>query len=325
MRIVTGDECGLLKEVIPELGRPAPRGAGAAVGGIVGRRGPEAATTRLEPDAAAQGRERGVVSLAFLPRGGDGDGFGFAALRANGVVEAWSAGRPSGCDARDECVTPVAYARVGSGGGAVRSRDGGGSDESEDGEDEGGGGRRRGWYARSPIRPIGMVSSYGGGVIAGDPVLAACDSVGTVSLLRSDKLSSGAVATYNAFDVDVEGLASPASSKNKPNGASARGVLTRTKGGYANAHICTSLALCGGGTRLAVGGRERGARVLELETGTTLWKVSKARRFARGQTVFESASDPGVDCLGLPSPWERKQEELRRAVPLDAECACGTR
>ena len=66
-------------------------------------------------------------------------------------------------------------------------------------------------------------------------------------------------------------MPSPSSSKNNPNATT---TLTYTKGRYSNNNIATSLAICGGGHKLAVGGCERGMRILDLDSGKLVWKVS---------------------------------------------------
>ena len=112
--------------------------------------------------------------------------------------------------------------------------------------------------------------------------LATCDSIGTISLINTNKLSEGVISTYNAFDIDISSsstnnnsLPTPSSSKNNSNSI---GTLTYTRGRYANVSIATSIAIdnssSGGECKLAVGGRERGVRLLDLETGKLLWKVS---------------------------------------------------
>jgi ribosome biogenesis protein NSA1 len=85
MRLYTGDECGLLKECIPELSRKkekdkiaAPRGAMP----YVSRDG----VCRIEPKEL-QARSRGVIDMTFT--GGEDESISFAGLRQNGSVELW--------------------------------------------------------------------------------------------------------------------------------------------------------------------------------------------------------------------------------------------
>ena len=326
MRLITGDETGLLKEVIPELCRPPDESGGPGAGGGIhsGRARPSAtsiqaaassyanygkdggpatggeapasrAVRRLETGEGSQARERGVVSVCPVSRrhGDDGDGddeedqgFDFAVLRTNGAVETWSGSR-TGIEG-ERGVTAAVYRKTGGlVDGILPDYDSeGDNDDDDQNDDANGNGAKgaRGWYARQPIRPIGMVSNCtapsggddGGPGSRASPscFLAACDSIGNVSLLDANDLGRGVVRKYNAFGIDMEAASSlptPSSSKNDPN---ARGnvVLTYTKGRFANTSIATCLALKG--DRLAVGGRERGVRIMELETGKLLWKVS---------------------------------------------------
>ena len=96
MKIITGDECGLLKEVTLEHTRKTEP---VAIGEINGIR-------RIRTDQDQQTRARGVLSLSFLPNKNSAfdnkeDSFSslsFAALRINGSVEVWD-GIHSGNDA----------------------------------------------------------------------------------------------------------------------------------------------------------------------------------------------------------------------------------
>ena len=324
MRIITGDECGLLKEVIPELCRPVDKDSAALI--HKGRARPSAtsiqaaassygnsastsatgqhrapAVQRLETNPEAQSRERGVISLAFLPINGTtptsddnndrSSAFQFAALRMNGIVETWSGNRvPSSTSSyNDEVnVTAATYKRNG---GLVKSvlpqqkndSDDGNenavssskvedsNDENESSTNDSNGKSCKGWYMQQPIRPIGMVSNTTNASSENkNSILTTCDSIGTISLINANNMSKGVVATYNAFDIDIDSILSPSSSKNN---SSAKGTLTYTKGGFANTCIATALALCGESEKIAVGGRERGMRILDLESGKLLWKV----------------------------------------------------
>eukprot|EP00581_Thalassiosira_minuscula_P018936 CAMPEP_0183721086 /NCGR_PEP_ID=MMETSP0737-20130205/13500_1 /TAXON_ID=385413 /ORGANISM="Thalassiosira miniscula, Strain CCMP1093" /LENGTH=638 /DNA_ID=CAMNT_0025951057 /DNA_START=95 /DNA_END=2011 /DNA_ORIENTATION=+ len=336
MRIITGDECGLLKEIIPELCRPLDKQNGrngtgnfseihagrarpsatsiqaaaasygnAAVGnggegGVNTNNGLARAVRRLEMEEEAQSRERGVVSLSFLPKDVNNDNssddgsssFSFAALRMNGSVETWSATRDSSLSSSSSMgfknsevnVTAATYRKVG--GCNVALPDQKGDDESDEenessshvvsGDENGNSNNtgansnnNRGWYSHQPIRPIGMVSNYN--TTNKNSTLITCDSIGTLNLLNPSKFSSGIVETYNAFDISpTKHLANPSSSKNNRTNA---GTLTYTKGGFANVNIATCLAIDPSGKSVAVGGRERGVRILDLECGKLLWKA----------------------------------------------------
>ena len=329
MRIITGDECGLLKEIIPELCRPPPTDANGGssnfgaihagrarpsatsiqaaaasygnnatttIGGVAQQQSPyERAVQRLEMNEDAQSRERGVISVVFLPPtkndGGDSDkssNFNFAALRQNGIVETWSANRPANGIENEIHITPGLYKKTGGLVESVLQTQEQEEDETAE-EDEENVTSNKGWYTKQPIRPIGMVSTYNYNPNSlqsststsdknNNPILATCDSIGTISIINASNLSKGVVSTYNAFNLDTTNkLHTPSSSKNEIG----TGTLTYTKGRFANTSIATCFALGGseqdgngdGGYRLAVGGRERGVRVLDLESGKLLWKV----------------------------------------------------
>jgi len=305
MRLITGDELGLLKEIIPELCRRPPTDASGhpisapswmststqfrrprpsatsiqAMANSYGDTGNaneagEGAVRRLENGDDIMQRQRGVLSLTFLKNttgGGthatnDHDGgdhtFQFAALRIKGTVEKWSASRIA---ARDESnpknneanVTPARYHIVSSCQnvfGNINSNSN--QDEENDGDavkvDNG----NKGWYCNPPIRPIGMVSTNDNN--GSKPLLAAADSAGNISILDA---SCKVVTRYHAYN-------EPSADIQSKEGA----VLTYTKGRFSNNHIATCIGVAG--DRLAVGGRERGVRVLDLETGKGIWKVS---------------------------------------------------
>lgn len=86
MRLITGDECGLLKECIPELSRKEedPNAAASPFGAMpnVTREG----VHRIDP-GEAQVRSRGIVDMAFTSAADDQTSF--AALRQNGSIEFW--------------------------------------------------------------------------------------------------------------------------------------------------------------------------------------------------------------------------------------------
>lgn len=271
MRLITGDELGLLKEIIPELCRPpltdasglpinTPTWMGNAA--QYNRRSPRPSATtiqaaansyngsnnsgavqRLGGDEAVMTRDRGLISLSFVNKK-DGDAFQFAALRIDGSVETWSAARdvPYTHEKNSEAnVTPARYRMVSHCENVFRF------DQSQPEEEEEGTGK--GWYVNPPVKPIGMVCTTSND----KSILAAADSSGNISIIN-DKCK--VVSRYHAYnEATKEGA-----------------VLTYTKGGFVNNHITTCIGV--DGTMLAVGGRERGVRVLDLETGKGIWKVS---------------------------------------------------
>ena len=88
MRLITGDECGLLKEIIPEVGRPKRpdefRGVTQQEAFPVTLDGVQ----RMAP-AEVQSRARGVVDMCWLDGDDDDDDSKFAALRVSGEIQLW--------------------------------------------------------------------------------------------------------------------------------------------------------------------------------------------------------------------------------------------
>ena len=177
-------------------------------------------------------------------------------------------------------MTPASYSRIGIVKDSIlrpRGGGGGGEEEENSGGIGGAGGEKPGWYVERPVRPIGMVSSGNRGV-RDRPILATCDSAGGIAVVDADALS--VVARYEAFLLPssssssgggaVPPLPLPSSSRNDPRNA---GTLTHTKGGRCNVDIATCLSMNASGTAFAVGGRERGARLLDVETGVVIWKA----------------------------------------------------
>lgn len=324
MRIITGDECGLLKEVIPELCRPSTtssnnnihagkarpsatsiQAAASSYGttNVEGGNNQQNGIQRIETGHNIQSRERGIISLSFLPPPSNSSTeqsseFNFAALRTNGIVETWNGTRITNNNDDEVNVTSARYKKYDglvkgilpdqqqSSSNNEEEKDVSGSNnEDKETNQEKKSTTNTGWYANQPIRPIGMVSNYSpSSSFTTNPILATCDSIGTISLINTNKLSEGVISSYNAFDIDTSSssttnnnnsLPTPSSSKNNSNSI---GTLTYTRGRYANVSIATSIAIDnssgGGECKLAVGGRERGVRVLDLETGKLLWKVS---------------------------------------------------
>ncbi|KAL3795517.1 hypothetical protein HJC23_009230 [Cyclotella cryptica] len=312
MRLITGDELGLLKEIIPELcrrpptdasGHPIstpswlstssqcrrPRPSATTIQAMANSYGDSGKATealggavqRLENGDGVMQRQRGVLALSFIKNtnpSGDGadddDGgdstFQFAALRINGTVEKWSASRVAvGYDSNpknsEANVTPARYHIVSScqnvfGDDKTKSEHEG--EEDDDGDAVTGKSSNKGWYCNPPVRPIGMVSTTAND--GSKPLLAAADSAGNISILDD---SCKVVTRYHAYSDPSDTLQKSTANIESKDGA----VLTYTKGRFSNNHIATCIGVAG--DRLAVGGRERGVRVLDLETGKGIWKA----------------------------------------------------
>ena len=81
MRLLSGDECGLIKETIPEVGRPARKDAGPT-NVIAHQITVDKGIHRI--DESKQTRTRGVMAMAWMDASGQ-----FAALRANLSIDVW--------------------------------------------------------------------------------------------------------------------------------------------------------------------------------------------------------------------------------------------
>lgn len=314
MRLITGDELGLLKEIVPELCRRREdvdddSSSSIATKFAGGSRLP--AVHRLDLSSCADGatnysssipgRSAGIVSLAFLPPSLSSSSescFDFAALRSNGIVETWR-GTRGGKDQNDNDngeadITPASYIKgeTLTNGVAVRTMNGDKYAEKSPGDDVSS--SSGGWYMNRPINPISMVSSYiinnhtlnDAGENNGNPILVTCDSIGGLSVINANKLN--VVAQYETFMADSDATSTstitnvgtssqllqllplPSSSKNNPCNI---GTLTYTKGTRANVDIATCLALTSSTSSVGVGGRERGTRLVNVETGAVVWKA----------------------------------------------------
>eukprot|EP00539_Tryblionella_compressa_P000819 CAMPEP_0178749400 /NCGR_PEP_ID=MMETSP0744-20121128/9388_1 /TAXON_ID=913974 /ORGANISM="Nitzschia punctata, Strain CCMP561" /LENGTH=519 /DNA_ID=CAMNT_0020402807 /DNA_START=15 /DNA_END=1574 /DNA_ORIENTATION=+ len=89
MRLITGDECGLLKECIPELSRKKkdPNSPVLPFNSMpdVTKEG----VCRVDP-TEFQTRERGVIDMVWMQNSDDKE-YSFAALRKNGSIDIWNA------------------------------------------------------------------------------------------------------------------------------------------------------------------------------------------------------------------------------------------
>ena len=91
MRIITGDECGLIKEVIPEYTRESYADIYPSNSGV--RRLTPTASSSIDPNE--QTRANGIISLSLIAHNTDLDNddlppLSFATLRINGSLEVWN-------------------------------------------------------------------------------------------------------------------------------------------------------------------------------------------------------------------------------------------
>ena len=206
MRLLTGDECGLIKETIPEVGRPERRDTG-----------PTNATSQQVTvdmgirriDNFRQTRERGVLAMTWMDKCGR-----FAALRANSSVEVWegSYGKNAKMHGKYELVQAI--------------------DNVFD--------------SKSMSRPLFSLGYS-------QEMLCAGDSLGNIAIINPEKGS--VVASYSAFTSNKQ-----------------KSTITYTKGKVINTQQASALATspCG---RIAISGRERETTVLDVNTGSQVWKA----------------------------------------------------
>ena len=247
MRIITGDECGLLKETTPEASRnlnPTERGAVQASANCEG-------VTRLDgphQQPQHQTRRKGIVGLVKLPasivddEGDDGDNsspFAFAALRVDGTVETWASRRP--VVKRGKPTELATYHMLSATSNVFANH------KSEDISDEG---------KQVAGKPVGICSSSG----IESSITACVDSMGRLTVLNmaANDPDKSIVAQYNAF-----------AGKSK--------TISYTKGNFANNDIATALAMDADASRIAVSGRERETTLLDVETGDILWKAKNLK------------------------------------------------
>ena len=110
----------------------------------------------------------------------------------------------------------------------------------------------------NPGRPIAMCSPMRYQNHPPSSIVACCSSMGSISIVDTSIQGTCIKAQYDVYA--------------KSNGSK----ISYTKGAFANRDIASGMSMNFSGDRIAVGGRERAAIILDIETGKQLWKV---RRF----------------------------------------------
>ena len=227
MRIITGDECGVLKETIPELSRCDETKNDSYLG-------VEDGVMRIG-GLGSMKRSRAVVDLAFCDRYLDdatGSGFNFCALRFDGSLERWGANAPN--KSKEDRICGGSYEML----------------ESLNLFE-----KRNNENIRTNIgRPIAMCSAMRYPNDRKASIITCCTSGGELFVVDLERMDSGITAKYDIY-------------------SKTGSTLSYTKGSFLNRDIVSSLAMGHCGKRVAVGGRERAATILDLETGKQLWKV----------------------------------------------------
>lgn len=258
MRIITGDECGLLKESIPELSRPVDGSSMSTQMGIARLDDPS--------DAFVMDRKRGIADLAFCQwqgnhhmEGDDDDNddneddtvsgehegtLSFCALRNDASIEKWEGFAPFQSKEDRIC------------GGTFKIRD---TITNVFGDSS---------SAAEPTytgRPIALCSSHQYQTYTdysnktqphNSNIMAACSSMGLISIVDSNQFSNGIVAQYDVYSAK-----------------SSNTTISYTRGNIINRDIATAMAMSADSHKLAVGGRERSATMMDVQTGKQLWKA----------------------------------------------------
>jgi len=250
MRIITGDECGILKESIPELSRTNKddvKEAQPSVNMGVSRMGDTG-------DAELQmNRTRGIVDLAFCQIDSsheDDAGAGslnFCALRADGSLEQWEGFAPY--KSKEDRICGGTYKLAHTLSNVFDAQDDVDVDMKVKDEYKG--------------RPISMCSANQYQTFSSDSdlnknIVACCSSMGLVSVVNTNAIEKGVVARYDAY------------SKGK---SSEPTKISYTRGQFLNRDIATTMAMSADSQKIVIGGRERAATMIDVETGKNLWKV----------------------------------------------------
>ncbi|CAB9527188.1 WD repeat-containing protein 74 [Seminavis robusta] len=239
MRLITGDECGLLKEFVPEIAH-RKQGAGEVTKksdiilparfDIMQKINSHHGIQRVDP-AERQTRERGIVSLTMLQDDNEND-FQFASLRSNGSVQLWQGQRPELTKQNKNKFAHYQQLSVHAG------------DIFEQAKSS--------ILDQVPVQPLAMEC------IKKSNRLVACDTHGTMVVLKPNNTTEqpSIVHHFAAFDNTPDNI-----------------TLTYTKGKVMNRQLASAMVVHPDDGTAAIGGRERDVRLIDLETGKATWKA----------------------------------------------------
>eukprot|EP00536_Pseudo-nitzschia_multiseries_P018911 jgi/Psemu1/57942/gm1.57942_g len=246
MRLVTGDECGLLKEVIPELGRKKkdPKALIQPHSAMI-----DVTTTgmsqRVDPKEP-QTRDRGVIDMVWMHQGEDFNS-SFAVLRKNGSVDVWNSNCAEtkqsfgdySCLSDKTAVTTTATAT------ATTPNNNSVFGTNNDSNSVGVG------VGDNICRPLGL------GYFREQNRLVAGDMFGNVVVLDAKNGNHcGIVQTYNSYTSSKGGT-----------------TISYTPGKMENMQLATAIGFDAHRGRVAVGGREREVCLTDLSTGKLVFKT----------------------------------------------------
>ena len=234
MRIITGDECGLVKEVIPELSHSDVKEVQNHVDGGISR-------LDCGDSSGNMCRGRGAIDFAFCnpsdnENNNDAGEFSFCTLRMDGSLERWSGCTPSKSSQDGICTGNYTIAKT---------IDNVFQDHASEST------------KALPERPIRLCSSQKHQYSPNTSTLmVTCSSMGSLSIIDVNEMI--VKVKYSIYS----------------KGDNSDPILSYTKGNHINRDIVTSMDIDSTGRRVAAGGRERSAVLIDTETGNQLWKVS---------------------------------------------------
>ena len=238
MRVITGDECGLVKESIPELSR-----RNEDVGKNTQRNiedGVSIIGNTTSDFSLNMSRTRGVVKLAFCNSQLNEDGaLSFGALRLDGSLERWDGLAP--CESHEDRMCRGSY-KIAESMSNVFAKSTLPNDVTN-----------AVWHRG---RPIEMCSIPNQNSTRESNMVACCSSMGSIAIADLNNTDKGVMARHAAF------------SKNQTNS-----TISNSKGNLINKDMATTMAVDHEGKKIAVGGRERSITLVDVETGKNLWKV----------------------------------------------------
>jgi ribosome biogenesis protein NSA1 len=254
MRVLTGDECGLLKEFVPEIAHAKQQSSSSSDPkkdivlpthyDIMQKINTQHGIQRVALDEP-QSRTRGVISLTMVHDDDDDDNdkFTFAALRHNGSVQLWQGTKQARGDSNNNNhqknkfahYQPLAQPISGNIFETIQAKSA--------------------ILDQVPATPLAMQCTQS----KTDPRLVACDTHGHVVILKVEEEEKKSLSILHQFSALT----------NTPDNI----TLTYTKGNVLNRQFASAMALHSNNNTVAIGGRERDVRLLDLETGKATWKA----------------------------------------------------
>lgn len=238
MRFLVGDECGLLKEYVPEIAHKKMAKEAENQGKVkpdiilpahfdVAKINNSYGIQRVDTQET-QTRARGVIDMCFVGEETDAQ-FSYAALRANGSVELWHS------KTQENKKKFANHQRLSLSGDVFEKA------------------KKNSNIPKIPVKPLALAN------IGSKGRLCAADTQGNIVVLKTDNSED----IYEPVSV-IQQLQSFQNTEDNIN-------LTYTKGKMINRQLAS--AMTASSDKLAVGGRERDVTILDLESGKRIWKA----------------------------------------------------